>query len=71
MASMRCVVAGTVGEPSEVLNLQTRPVPEPGRGQVRIRVTAAPVEASDLHTVRGRYGFTRSFPRCPVSNPSV
>jgi NADPH:quinone reductase-like Zn-dependent oxidoreductase len=65
MRTMRTVVADTVGEPSEVLRLQTRPIPEPGPGQVLIRVTAAPVEASDLHTVRGRYGFTPDFPTVP------
>jgi NADPH2:quinone reductase len=62
---MRSVVADTVGEPSEVLHLQTRTIPEPGPGQVRIRVIAVPVEASDLHTVRGRYGFTPEFPTVP------
>lgn len=62
MRAMRSVVANRVGEPSEVLNLQTRPIPEPGPGQVRIRVTAVPVEASDLDTIRGRYGFTPEFP---------
>jgi NADPH:quinone reductase-like Zn-dependent oxidoreductase len=61
---MRSLVADTVGEPSEVLHLQTRPIPEPGPGQVRIRVAAVPVHASDLHTIRGRYGFT------PSSRPS-
>lgn len=65
MATMRSVVAETVGEPSEVLRLQARPIPEPGPGQVRIRVVAAPVEASDLHTIRGRYGFTPEFPAVP------
>src|SRR5215475_9514143 len=65
MATMRSVVAGTMGEPSEVLQLQTRPIPEPGPGQVRIRVTAAPVHASDLHTIRGRYGFVPEFPTVP------
>ena len=63
--SMRAVVAARVGEPSVVLNLQSRPIPEPGPGQVRIRVAAVPVEASDLHTVRGRYGFTPEFPTVP------
>src|SRR5690349_2626248 len=63
--TMRCLVADAVGEPSEVLNLQARPIPEPGPRQVRIRVTAVPVEASDLHTVRGRYGFTPEFPTVP------
>ncbi|OCB13917.1 NADPH:quinone reductase [Mycolicibacterium porcinum] len=65
MRTMRCVVAEKVGEPSEVLQLQTRPVPRPGPGQVLIRVVAAPVEASDLHTIRGRYGFTPEFPAVP------
>lgn len=65
MRTMRCVVAEKVGEPSEVLRLQTRPVPRPGPGQVLIRVVAAPVEASDLHTIRGRYGFTPDFPAVP------
>ena len=63
--SMWAVVAAKVGEPSEVLTLQSRPIPEPGPGQVRIRVTAVPVEASDLHTIRGRYGFTPQFPTVP------
>jgi NADPH:quinone reductase-like Zn-dependent oxidoreductase len=65
MRTMRSLVADTVGEPSDVLHLQTRSVPEPGPGQVRIRVAAAPVEASDLHTIRGRYGFTPQFPAVP------
>jgi NADPH:quinone reductase-like Zn-dependent oxidoreductase len=62
---MRAVVADTMGEPSEVLRVQARPMPEPGPGQVRIRVTMAPVEASDLHTIRGRYGFVPQFPTVP------
>src|SRR6202051_2357260 len=65
MRTMRSVVADTVGEPSGVLHLQARPIPEPGPGQVRIRVAAVPVHASDLHTVRGRYGFTPEFPTVP------
>ncbi|OBJ09420.1 zinc-dependent alcohol dehydrogenase family protein [Mycobacterium sp. 1465703.0] len=65
MRTMRSVVAAKLGEPSEVLHLQTRPIPVPGPGQVRIRVTAVPVHASDLHTIRGRYGFTPEFPTVP------
>jgi NADPH2:quinone reductase len=62
---MRSVVASSLGEPSDVLQLQDIPIPEPGPGQVRIRVKAAPVHASDLHTVRGRYGFVPEFPTVP------
>ena len=65
MTTMRSVVADTLGEPSEVLHLHARPIPEPSAGQVRIRVAAVPVHASDLHTVRGRYGFTPEFPTVP------
>ena len=62
---MRSLVADEVGEPAEVLHLQYRPIPELGPGQVRVRVTAVPVHASDLHTVRGRYGFVPEFPTVP------
>ncbi|MUL76030.1 zinc-dependent alcohol dehydrogenase family protein [Mycobacterium sp. CBMA226] len=65
MSTMRSVVASAMGEPSEVLQVQTRPIPRPGPGQVRIRVTTVPVHASDLHTVRGRYGFVPEFPTVP------
>ena len=59
MTTMQALVAYGVGEPGEVLRLETRPIPEPGRGQVRIRVKATPVHPSDLHILRGRYGFAR------------
>jgi NADPH:quinone reductase-like Zn-dependent oxidoreductase len=65
MRAMRLVVAETLGEPLDVLHLQNRRIPVPGPGQVRIRVAAVPVHASDLHTIRGRYGFTPEFPTVP------
>ena len=62
MATMQALVAREAGEPADVLRLETRPVPAPGPGQVRVRVQAAPVHPTDLHIVRGRYGFTPEFP---------
>ncbi|MEV7319400.1 zinc-dependent alcohol dehydrogenase family protein [Streptomyces sp. NPDC093970] len=59
---MRALVAGRVGEPADVLRLESRPVPAPGAGQALVRVTATPVHASDLHVLRGRYGFSPEFP---------
>jgi NADPH:quinone reductase-like Zn-dependent oxidoreductase len=53
---------GGVREPTDVLRLETRPVPEPGKGQVRIRVQAAPIHPTDLHILRGRYGFAPRLP---------
>ena len=54
MTTMRSVAADSVGEPSEVLHLQTRPIPEPGPGRVRIRVAAVPVHASDGQSAHRR-----------------
>ena len=71
MRTMRSVVADTLGEPSEVLHLQTRPLPEPDPGQVRIKVTAVPVHASDLTPSAADTDSPRSSPPCPESNPSV
>jgi len=62
MKTMQALVAHAVGEPADVLRLETRAVPEPGRRQVRIRVQAAPVQPSDLHILRGRYGFAPELP---------
>lgn len=60
--SMRALVAGKVGEPTDVLHLESRPVPTPRAGQALIRVKATPIHASDLHVLRGRYGFAPEFP---------
>jgi NADPH:quinone reductase-like Zn-dependent oxidoreductase len=60
--TIRALVAQRVGEPADVLRLETRPRPEPREGQVLVRVHAAPIHASDLHIMRGRYGYTPEFP---------
>ncbi|MFB0615012.1 zinc-dependent alcohol dehydrogenase family protein [Streptomyces sp. AGS-58] len=59
---MRALVAVAAGEPIDVLRLESRPVPTPDAGQALIRVKATPVHASDLHVLRGRYGFSPEFP---------
>lgn len=60
--AMRAIVAQQVGEPAEVLRLESRPLPSPGPGQALVQVHAAPVHASDLHITRGRYGLSPEFP---------
>jgi NADPH:quinone reductase-like Zn-dependent oxidoreductase len=62
MRTMQALVMHAVGEPVDVLRLETRPVPEPEAGQVRVRVQAAPIHATDLHILRGRYGFAPELP---------
>lgn len=63
--TMRAIVAREVGEPANVLRLESRPTPRPLAGQAQIRVRATPVHASDLHIIRGRYGFAPPFPTVP------
>src|SRR5262245_43336494 len=62
MSTMQALVMHAVGEPTDVLRLETRPSPTPAAGQVRVRVHAAPVHATDLHILRGRHGFAPPLP---------
>lgn len=53
------------GEPDQVLERVAGLAPAPGPGQVRLRMLAAPVHASDLHVLRGRYGRLPALPASP------
>ncbi|HWF80439.1 MAG TPA: zinc-dependent alcohol dehydrogenase family protein [Streptosporangiaceae bacterium] len=51
------------GEPAQVLEVDERPVPEPGQDEARVRILATPVNPSDLLYVRGVYaGVQARFP---------
>jgi NADPH:quinone reductase-like Zn-dependent oxidoreductase len=50
---MKAVIIRGYGGP-DVIELADVPVPQPGRGQVRIRVRAAPVHPVDIATRAGR-----------------
>ncbi len=52
--SMRVIEITRPGGP-EVLRLAERPLPEPGRGELRVRVTVSGVNRADLLQRRGRY----------------
>ncbi len=62
---MRALVFDRFGEPADVLALRDVPLPEPGRGQVRVRMRASPINPSDLLVVRGRYGRLPTLPATP------
>ncbi|MFK3679541.1 zinc-binding dehydrogenase [Microbacterium sp. NPDC090218] len=59
---MRALIHHTFGEPDQVLGIEERPLPEPGEGQVRLRVVLSPIHNHDLWTVRGTYGFKPELP---------
>ena len=70
METMRALVATAVGEPADVLRLETWPIPTAGPRQVRVRVQAAPINPNDLHIMRGRYGIAPPMPT-PLGQEAV
>jgi len=50
---MKAIRFDHYGEPAKVLTVQESPLPEPRKGEVRVRILASPVNPSDLLLVRG------------------
>jgi NADPH:quinone reductase-like Zn-dependent oxidoreductase len=60
---MKAIQFDRYGEPTEVLAVRERPVPEPRKGEARVRILATPINPSDLLFVRGHYaGVQPHFP---------
>ena len=66
---MRAVVLseyrGDVAEAIRGLQVMERPVPRPRRGQVLIKMAAAPCNPSDLLLLQGKYGTLKTLPTVP------
>jgi NADPH:quinone reductase-like Zn-dependent oxidoreductase len=62
---MKAAIFDRFGAPEEVLHVREVPLPEPGRGQVRVRMIASPLNPSDLLVVRGEYGKLPTLPATP------
>ena len=60
--TMRALVHHEFGDPSELLGVEERPLPQPGAGEVRVRMLLSPIHNHDLWTVRGTYGFKPELP---------
>lgn len=50
------------GPPADVLHLTDADLPQPGPGEVRLRVLAAPINPSDLMFVQNQYGIRPQLP---------
>jgi NADPH:quinone reductase-like Zn-dependent oxidoreductase len=59
---MRSAMHHQFGDPAQVLVAGDSPVPEPGAGEVRIRMQLAPIHNHDLWTIRGQYGYKPTLP---------
>src|SRR5438132_2506249 len=62
---MKAIVFDQFGDPANVLHVREVPLPEPGPGEVRVRMLASPINPSDLLTVRGEYGRRPELPATP------
>jgi len=63
--SMKAVRVHAYDGRPESIRVENVRVEKPGRGQVTIRVAAAPINPSDLMFLRGRYGLTKPTPAIP------
>jgi NADPH:quinone reductase-like Zn-dependent oxidoreductase len=62
---MKAIVCDQWGEPDRVLQVRDVRAPACGRGQVRVRMLASPINPSDLFMVRGVYGYQPRLPCTP------
>ena len=62
---MRAVRFASFGEPADVLTVENIPAPQPGPGQVLVRVQVRPINPSDLFVIRGLYGVLPRLPAVP------
>jgi NADPH:quinone reductase-like Zn-dependent oxidoreductase len=62
---MKAILFDRCGEPEEVLQVRDTAIPKPGRGEVRVRMLASPINPSDLMYIRGLYGKTPPLPSTP------
>jgi len=65
MVLMKALIFRETGEPKSVLKLEEIPAPHLATGQALVRVLLSPINASDLHMVRGRYGYQPELPASP------
>jgi len=62
---MKALIFRKTGEPKSVLKLEEISPPPLAPGEALVRVLLSPINASDLHMVRGRYGYQPELPASP------
>ena len=62
---MKALIFRDTGEPKRVLELADVPTRPLAPGEALVRVLLSPIHPSDLHMVRGRYGYQPELPASP------
>jgi trans-2-enoyl-CoA reductase len=65
MPKVRAIVFHQHGAPADVARVEEIEVPEPGPGEARVRVLAAPINPADLNTIEGIYPIRPVLPGVP------
>jgi len=62
---VQALIFRQTGDPAEVLQLEDIQEAKPGDGEVLLQVLYSPINPSDLHMIRGRYGYQPLLPASP------
>lgn len=62
---MKSAIYSEFGTPENVLRTQDMEQPQPGPGQVLVKMVLSPVHNHDLMTIAGQYGFKPALPAVP------
>src|SRR4029077_1130945 len=62
---MKALIFRENGEPKSVLQRAEIPTPPLALGEALVRMLLSPINPSDLHMVRGRYGYQPELPASP------
>lgn len=62
---MRAIVLKQHGDPRTSLSLEDLPMPVPRRGEVLVKIAAAPFHPADMAFIAGHYGIRRPLPTVP------
>src|SRR5712672_4058088 len=62
---MRAVLINSFGDPTDVVHLGEAPIPEPGAGELRVKLLKSPIHNHDLAIIRGIYGYKPELPAVP------
>ena len=60
--AMRAAIFEAFGDPATVLKAAQQPLPQPGPGEIRVRLVLSPIHNPDLWTIRGSYGVKPALP---------
>ena len=60
--AVAAVICRQFGSPEDVLEVIREDPGEPGPGQARVRMLAAPVNPADINVIQGKYGFLPPLP---------